>query len=121
MYTSYTINGNTLTVDVYTVDENGKDTLYDSFAVEKAGNEIKLGDVDFDGKISSADARLALRRAVGLEESLAAAQLFAADTDSDSKILSSDARAILRAAVGLEKITPATIEVSRKLISEAQF
>jgi len=121
MYTSYTINGNTLTVDVYTVDENGKDTLYDSFAVEKAGNEIKLGDVDFDGKISSADARLALRRAVGLEESLAAAQLFAADTDSDKKILSSDARAILRAAVGLEKIKPATIEVSRKLISEAQF
>ncbi len=121
MYTSYTINGNTLTVDVYTVDKNGKNTLYDSFAMVKAGNKIKLGDVDFDGRISAADARLALRCAVGLEENIAVAQTIAADTDADKKILSSDARTILRAAVGLEKISPATVEASREIIRETKF
>ena len=121
MYTAYTVNGNTLTVRVYTVDKNGKSALYDSFAIKKAGSKIKIGDVDFDGTISAADARLALRCAVGLEESLAVAQLFAADTDADKKILSADARSILRAAVGLEKISPATVAVSREIISETQF
>ncbi len=119
MYTSFTIKGNTVTVDVHTVN-NGKDTLYDSFAIQKAGSKLKLGDVDFDGKITSADARLTLRRAVGLED-LAAVQNLAADTDCDKKILAADARAILRAAVGLEKIRPATVEISRDIIKDTKF
>lgn len=121
MYTNYAINGNSLTVDVYTVDENGQSSPYDSFAIVKAGNKIKSGDVDFDGKISAADARLALRCAVGLENTLAVSQLLAADTDANKKILAADARTILRAAVGLEKISPATVEVSREIIRETKF
>ncbi len=64
---------------------------------------VNLGDVDGDGKISAADARLALRASVGLEN-LSDLQEEAADIDSDKKISAADARMILRASVGLEKL-----------------
>ena len=57
-----------------------------------------MGDVNFDGKVTSADARLALRAVVKLEK-LTPAQLLAADLDGDGKVSSSDARAILQKAV----------------------
>ena len=61
------------------------------------------GDVDGDGKISSADARLALRRSVKLEDyPEGSAQYLACDADGDGKVTSADARLILRASVGLE-------------------
>ena len=61
------------------------------------------GDVDGDGKISSADARLALRRSVNLETfPEGSAQYLACDADGDGKVSSADARLILRASVGLE-------------------
>ena len=60
-----------------------------------------LGDVDGDGSITSSDARLALRVAVGLEN-LNDSQKKPADVDGDGQITASDARLILRAAVGLE-------------------
>ena len=61
------------------------------------------GDVDGDGKISSADARLALRRSVKLENyPEGSAQYLACDADGDGKVSSADARLILRASVGLE-------------------
>ena len=67
--------------------------------------EFLLGDVDMDGDILSADARLALRASVSLEVydkySYAAA---AADVDSDGSLTAADARSILRTAVGLEKL-----------------
>ncbi len=66
--------------------------------------EFTLGDVDNDGSITAADARLALRASVGLEN-LSEAQQLAADTDSDSQISASDARTILRASVGLEQLS----------------
>ena len=60
-----------------------------------------LGDVDLDGKITSSDARLAMRYAVGLE--LATENAIAlGDMDADGKITSADARLILRNSVGLE-------------------
>lgn len=59
-------------------------------------------DVDGDGLIASADARSALRKAVGLDE-LDEYQFSAANIEQDSEISSADARTILRAAVGLEK------------------
>ncbi len=62
-----------------------------------------LGDVDENGKIEAADARLALRAAVNLEL-LTEAQLSAADADKNGKIEAADARLILRAAVGLETL-----------------
>ena len=61
------------------------------------------GDVDMDGKVSSADARLTLRAAVKLEK-LSEAAGFLADADGDNTITAADARLILRASVGLEKI-----------------
>lgn len=61
------------------------------------------GDIDGDSKATSADARLALRASVGLEQ-FSAAQKTSADVDFDGKITSADARLILRASVGLEKL-----------------
>ncbi|MBQ3537363.1 MAG: amidase domain-containing protein [Clostridia bacterium] len=61
------------------------------------------GDVDGNGKITAADARIALRCSVGLE-SLSEAELKAADADKNGKITAADARLILRASVGLESL-----------------
>ena len=76
---------------------------------------FKLGDVDDDGKISAADARLTLRASVGLKgdkdshdividcSDTTGRAFMAADVDFDEKISAADARLILRASVGLEK------------------
>ena len=61
------------------------------------------GDIDGDGAIKAADARLALRASVGLE-SLNSKQQKAADVDGDGAIKADDARFILRLSVGLESI-----------------
>ena len=61
------------------------------------------GDVDMDGIISSADARLALRAAVKLE-TLSETASYLADADGDSAVTSADARLILRASVKLESL-----------------
>ncbi|MBR3596770.1 MAG: dockerin type I repeat-containing protein [Clostridia bacterium] len=63
-----------------------------------------IGDVDGDGGISSSDARIALRAAVGLEE-VTPDMIATVDVDKDKSITASDARLILRAAVGLEKLS----------------
>lgn len=72
-------------------------------SVFTAAAAAKLGDVDSDGSISSADARLVLRASVGLEE-LSAETIKLADVDFDGSISSADARLILRASVGLEEL-----------------
>lgn len=61
----------------------------------------KLGDIDGDGKVTAADARLALRAAVG-KEKLNAVQKAAADMDFDGQITADDSRTILRKSVGKE-------------------
>ena len=61
-----------------------------------------IGDINGDGKISAADARLALRASVGLEK-LTDAQFKSADVNNDNKVTASDARTILRVSVGLEE------------------
>lgn len=68
-----------------------------------SGGDITLGDLDEDGNITAADARSALRAAVGLD-TLTEMQMIAADVNHDTKITSADARTILRTAVGLETI-----------------
>ena len=65
--------------------------------------QYSLGDVNNDGKINSADARLVLRTAAKLEI-LTAAQFSAADIMRDYTITSADARIILRVAAQLESI-----------------
>ena len=65
-------------------------------------NEFVLGDVDIDGSVTAADARLALRAAVGLENYKSGSDKFKrADYDGSGVIEASDARSILRVAVGL--------------------
>ena len=59
------------------------------------------GDVDADGLHSAADARMALRFAVGLDTPTDA-QKAAADANEDGAVTAADARLILRMAVGLE-------------------
>ena len=72
----------------------------------------KLGDVNNDGRVSAADARLALRQAVGLENYAAdSAEFKAADVDANGKVTAYDARMILRCAVGLEDLNkPVPVE-----------
>lgn len=62
-----------------------------------------LGDVDDNGTITAADARLALRASVELEK-LTETQTLAADADKNGTITAADARLILRASVGLETL-----------------
>ena len=70
-----------------------------------AGDPFCPGDPTGDGRIDSADARLALRFAVGLEKAEADSPAFlAADCDGDPGVTAADARVILRAAVGLARI-----------------
>lgn len=111
MFTAVTINGLILTVDAYTVDGNTV-TEIDSFAKEKADTELIMGDIDFDGAVSSSDARLALRYSVGLEE-LSPLAIRCAMVNKDDVVSSADARLILRAAVGLEKFTPGSFIIGK--------
>lgn len=73
--------------------------------LSEEGPAVQCGDVDGNRKIEAADARLALRAAVGLEDYAPGSAAFvAADADKNGKIEAGDARLILRAAVGLEAI-----------------
>lgn len=77
------------------------------FAFSAIGSAAGKGDVDMNGKVEAADARLALRKAVGLEE-LSDEALLAADMDDDGVITSADARLVLRLAVGLDTLDEET-------------
>ncbi len=69
----------------------------------------KLGDVDGDGFITSADARIALRASVKLEN-LSKEEELAANVDGDGFVTSADARLILRASVKLETLDDVYVE-----------
>lgn len=63
------------------------------------------GDVDGDAKVTSADARLALRASVELEQYAPFSAAFAAvDVNCNGDLEPADARLILRACVGLENL-----------------
>lgn len=68
-------------------------------------NELFAGDVDSDGVVKAADARLALRISVGLENASKETKLLA-DVDGDGAVKAADARLILRYSVGLETSFP---------------
>ncbi len=74
------------------------------------------GDVDGDGEATSSDARMALRKSVGLE-TFNATQTRAADVDFDGTVTSSDARLILRASVGLETLTTKDLYFNGHLVA----
>lgn len=81
-----------------------------AFAEEKTAEESSsdveflLGDVDGNGIVQAADARIVLRLSAVLDEKAAytKTQLDAADYNRDSKMTAADARYILRAAAGLD-------------------
>ncbi len=75
--------------------------------VAGAAEKYSLGDVDGNGNITAADARLALRASVQLEN-LSLGAMTAADVNGDDYVTASDARTILRVSVGLESfaVTP---------------
>lgn len=82
--------------------------LLSAFSFAGGTPSYRLGDVDDDGKVSAADARLALRASVGLEKYEGKSQPFlSADVDHDGKLSSADARIILRVSVGLEDLIKA--------------
>lgn len=81
-----------------------------------ANGEIKYGDVDGTGGITSGDARLVLRYSVGLEE-LDEYQLIAADVDGSGVVNAGDARMILRGSVGLEATSNFGINGSQVFMS----
>ena len=67
------------------------------------------GDIDGDGGVTSADARLALRAAVELDV-LSGTKKAAADVDADGSVTAADAREILRASV--ELTDPETLKLT---------
>ena len=77
--------------------------LKETKVLPKEDLNVLFGDVNHDGRVTSADARLALRRAVELEHyEKRSYEFFVSDVDFDGKVTSADARLILRAAVDLE-------------------
>ena len=66
---------------------------------------VVMGDVNGDGKVTSADARIALRYAAKLEKPAGVWFENAADADHMNGVTSADARRILRAAAKLEPMT----------------
>lgn len=70
---------------------------------------IKAGDVNGDGKVNAADARLVLRVSASLE-ALTEEQRVVAEVTGDGKISAADARLILRAAANLDTLPEITTE-----------
>ena len=63
----------------------------------------KVGDSNRDGKVTAADARIALRYAAKIDIPATSKDFIVADVNFDNKINALDARKILRVAAGLDK------------------
>ena len=85
-------------------DAEGKTELQPADVVIAKLVYTHKGDVDSDDKITTADARLALRRAIGLETyAKDSVEFYRADVNDDGEVKPSDARDILRVSIGLDK------------------
>lgn len=98
MFSAIEIYGDTLYLTSYTVSGNRAKKI-DSVSIRK-GNAA-TGDVNYDGKLTAADARLILRASAQLEP-FTADQLKLADMTSDGKVTAADARAALRKSAHLD-------------------
>lgn len=87
--------------DVKVVDGKDADSD-DKFNDNNDYSKYPKGDVNGDGKVTAADARITLRVAAGLE-TISLEEYLRADLDSDGDVRASEARTILRIAAGLEK------------------
>lgn len=77
-----------------------------------AGAEL-VGDVDFNGKVSAADARLVLRQAVKIQ-SFDEYQAKVGDVDFSGKITASDARLVLRVSIGADTFSKTEVDFERE-------
>ena len=94
------------TTDAPVVDDTTVTTTEPVEDTTDAEPEFRLGDVNFDGKITAADARLALRFSAKVQIPTAE-EFIVADVITDGIIYAADARLILR--------------VSARIASEADF
>lgn len=78
------------------IDEND-DAVCDICSVEL----VVIGDVNYDGKLTASDARLALRIAANLEETTEYV-IYVADFDANGRITASEARKILRVSAKID-------------------
>lgn len=89
--------------DVTALTEEISSVLSEDAANVVPPEELFLGDIDRNGKVTAADARIALRISVALEE-YDKEILYYGDYIEDGKITAGDARLILRASIGLEEL-----------------
>ncbi|MBQ8300356.1 MAG: dockerin type I repeat-containing protein [Clostridia bacterium] len=73
------------------------------------GHDVVLGDVDADEEITTGDASLILRQAVGQGVLTESDALIAADVDEDEEITTGDASLVLRKAVGQDVEGPGKV------------
>lgn len=82
--------------------------------------QVILGDLDGDGNVASADARLVLRASVKLEPiEEGTSRFLAADVDCDGSLTPADARIVLRVSVGLQEFPVRKPE--REVLSEKEL
>ena len=94
--------------------------LTETKVLPKDDLDVLFGDVDHDGNVTAADARLALRKAVLLETyEEGSYEFFVSDVDFDGSVTAADARLILRAAVLLED-PDAWLEQYKELVGIAE-
>ena len=78
-------------------------TISISAFAETKVDTSRMGDVNGDGKVTAADARLILRVAANLDKETDEIKAYG-DIDNNGKIKASDARIILRVAASLESM-----------------
>lgn len=96
----------------FTTEPVSEDATAEEPTSEDPTPVYKIGDVNLDGRLTAADARLALRAAAQLEV-LSAEQRVNADVIPDGIITAADARLILRVSARLE---PASILGSQEAL-----
>jgi len=104
-------------VTAIAADRTGDILLFAKWLTEKEAEDEKLlsehwGDLDSDGRITAADARLALRCAVGLQE-LERDVLSRADFEGRGVLTAVNARQLLRIAVGLDTLSSVLAQYGR--------
>ncbi len=97
---SHRIDVNTVGDYIVTAISGSYQCTFKYYVVERTG--VVLGDVDADGKITAADARMALRISARLEQATYT-EMLAADANVDRMITADDARKILRVSAKLEE------------------
>ena len=100
------VSSEDVTVEDVTVEDVTAEDTTDVAGDEEESESVAtttylMGDVDLNGKVEAADARLALRVAAQLE-TLDEVQLILADVNADNKIIAADARSILRVSANLD-------------------